>query len=220
MLLTRELETLFFIILASAITLFAVFYLRQPNHFQPVQVVASLPHFVTADMTPTPTPTVIPQVISSTTSWTSSDGTEKLTMKKTTTPTVSSTYAFTVTNATTNTDTSLFVQTIPGVSTMSIPFNTFSSDNSYLYIDESIAGEKHYLVFKTSGEPFADGKAYLDVAPLFASRGFSYSLTDATGWASGTLLILNTTKSDGSAGPSLWFDVTTRGFIPLSTLFE
>lgn len=218
--LTNELETFFLIILASAIGLFAAFYLRSPRHFQNVNVTAPLPNFIAAD-SPTPTPTPVPFAPKiSTTSWLASDGNEKITMKTTVSPQVSSTYAFTVTNINTQTDTPLFVETIPGISSMSIPFNAFSSDDSYLFIKQTLNNQNHYLVFKTSGEPFSDGKIYFDVTPLFANFTSSLTLSDVTGWASPTLLIINTKKPDGGIGTSYWLDVTTRGIIPLATLFE
>lgn len=217
--LTRELETLFFIILASAIGLFAVFYMKSPKHFNAVPVVASLPTFITADPTPTPVITSpIPKI--TTMSWTSSDGVEKIIMQTTESLSVSTTYSFTVTNTTTNTTTPLFTQTIPGTSSMTIPFNVFSSDDSYLFLTQVKNGVTDYLVFKTSGQPFADGQNYLTITPLFSAYTSQYVITDVTGWASPTLLVINTKKQDGNMGPSFWLDVPSKSFIPLATLFE
>lgn len=216
--LTRELETLFFILLASALGLFAVFYMRQPHHMNSVQVISSIPNFIAQNLTPTPTPQVTPPP-PVTTSWNSSDGTEKLTMQTTLGSTTKS-FTFTVTNSSTNSTTPLFSTSLPLSSNMSIPFNAFSPDNAYLFLKETAADGTHFLVFKTSGVAFTNGDTFIDISPLFATHLSQYTLVDVTGWASPTLLVVNTKKSDGSTGPSFWFDVTTRGFIQLSTLFE
>lgn len=218
---TLEFETFFLLIVAAMISVFAVMVLRMPKHAPNVQL--SLPAFVKNDAEITLTPTVtspLPKVTTevTTTSWTSSDGKSTISMKKTATKNVSSTYGFTITD--TNGSRLLFVQTIPGVSDMSIPFNAFSPNNAYLFLKESLPDGVHFLIFKASGVAFSDGKLYEDVKPLFDSYTKQYALSDITGWADNTLLIVNTKRPDGSMGPSLWLDATTRHFIPLATLFE
>lgn len=218
---TLEFETFFLLIIAAMISVCAVIVLHMPKQAPNIQV--SLPAFVKNDATITPNPTItspLPKVTTqvTTTSWTSSDGTSTITMKRTTTKNVSTTYAFTITDA--HGSRLLFVQTIPGVSDMSIPFNTFSTNNAYLFLKESLPDGDHFLVFKASGLSFSDGKLYEDVNALFTNYTSHYTLSDVTGWADSTLLIVNTKRLDGSMGPSLWLDVTTRRFIPLATLFE
>ncbi len=217
--LSRELETLFFILIASAIGLYAGLHIKLPGKFNSVPVMTVLPHTLPTNPTVTPLVTSpIPKV--TTTFWTSSDGVEKITMKTTANYNLSTTYAFTLTNTTTNIDTPLFTQTISGVSSMSIPFNVFSSDNSYFFLKETIGNAVHFLVFRTNGEIFPTGEKYLDMLPLFAAYTSTYAIADATGWASPDLLVMNTTKQDGSQGPSFWFEVSSKSFIPLATLFE
>ncbi|HEV2339662.1 MAG TPA: hypothetical protein VGT05_02715 [Patescibacteria group bacterium] len=219
MILTRELETISFILIASIICLFVVFYLRQPKQFQYKQVITPLPHFI-SDRSPTLIPTTVPVASRSVvTSWISSDGAEKLTMK-TTQNLKSTTYVFMLTNISTNTEKTLFTQILHGESTMSIPFNAFSSDDSYIFLKETLNDGNHYLVFKTSGEPFANGENDLDVTPLFIAYTSSYTINDVTGWASPTLLVVNTKNQNGSTGSSFWFDTTSQRFIQLATLFE
>lgn len=102
---------------------------------------------------------------------------------------------------------------------MSIPFNAFSSDNSYVFLKETKDGEYHYLVFKSSGELFANGQAFLDVTPLFAAYTKTYTISDVTGWADPTLLVVNATSTNGTLY-SFWFDVASHSFIPLENVFE
>lgn len=218
MVLTRELETLFFILIASAIGLYAALHIPTPKKFNPAPVVAALPHFTAPEATPTPILTVpVPKV--TTTSWTSSDGLEKIAMKTTYNFNASKTYTFTLTDTQTNVDKLLFIQTLAGVSSMSIPFNVFSSDNSYLFLKEIIGKEIHFLVFRTDGTPFPGGKNYLDVSQLFSAHITSYILADATGWASTDLLVINTKRQDGTQGPSFWFEAPSS-FIQLSNVFD
>ncbi len=220
MVLTRELETLFFILIASAIGIYVALHFQTPKKFNPVSVVASLPHFVAADPTPTPVVTSpVPKV--TITSGISSDGVEKITLKTTENINLSTTYNIALINTTTNVNTPLFTQTISGVSSMSIPFNVFSSDNSYLFLKVTLgANDVHFLVFKTDGTAFADGKSYVDITPLFSAYTSTYAIGDVTGWASPDLLVINTKKTDGLQGPSFWLEASSKNFIPLSTLFE
>lgn len=217
MTLTRDLETLFFILLASAIGLFGVFYLRQPKNLQPTHI--TLPTFI--QTTPTPTPTIVPSVPkTSTVSWNSSDGEKKIVMQTTFHTDTSKTYDFTLHDVTKNTDTPFFTKTVPSTITYAIPFNAFSPDNSYFYLEQIENTNKEYFVFKGSTEAFADGSDYIDVNPLFAAYTSNYILTEATGWADNNLLIINSKTTDDKTGPSFWFDLSSKSFIHLSTLFE
>ena len=55
---------------------------------------------------------------------------------------------------------------------------------------------------------------------LFAQKYADYKITDVTGWAAPTLLVVNTDKLDGTVGPSFWFDVASLSFTRLSTRFN
>lgn len=99
---------------------------------------------------------------------------------------------------------------------MSIPFNTWSPDNKYLFI------QKHNgdaLVFSASGEDIIQGEKYLEVKDLFDAGGRQYIYHETTGWASPTLLIVNTTNIDGKKGSSYWFEVPSKAIIELSSQF-
>jgi hypothetical protein len=214
---TRELETLFFIMIASVIGLFGVYYTRQVHQNQPMHIVTTIPSFVTF-ATPTPTPVVLPKPTNY--SWNSSDGEAKINMTTTINADTTKTFTFATINTTTNTTTPLFTKTVVASSNMVIPFNAFSPDDNYVYISEIDGNVTHYFVFKTSGETFADGATYVDVTPLFVAYTAEYALSEVTGWADSSLLIVNTKTQDGKQGPSFWFDVSSKSFILLSNTFQ
>lgn len=132
------------------------------------------------------------------------------------------TYAFIANNS----SSPLFTKTLPPRTSMSLPANSWSPDNKYLFIgEENEQGEKNYFVLKASGEPFTNDQQYLDVGTLFAAKKLKYTLDEATGWASPTLLILTTKKAegpesdrgnDGTPGPSFWFEVPSKAIMQLS----
>ena len=215
--LTRELETVFFILLASVIGLFGIYYMRQHRSIQPVHIVTSLPTFVTF-ATPTPTPVILPKPTNYT--WSSSDGQKKMTMTTTINANATKLYSFTVTDTQTNSDTQIFTKTVLASSTMAIPYNAFSPDDSYVFLTQIDENMTHYFVFKTSGEAFANGEKYFDVTPLFAAYTSDYTLSEVTGWADPSLLILNTKTPENKQGPSFWFDVGSKSFTQLSNTFE
>jgi hypothetical protein len=125
----------------------------------------------------------------------------------------STVYRFWLKDKEKGTENEVFNKTEPMGVKMSIPANTFSSDNKYVFLKETGAGATNYLVLKDS--------QVLEVPILFAqSRYSSYVITDVTGWAAPTLLVINTNKSDGTIGPSFWLDISTKSFILLADRFN
>ncbi len=122
------------------------------------------------------------------------------------------TYKFTLKDETSGAQKEMFAKTETAGVTLSIPDNTFSSDNKYVFLKETSASGVTYLVL-------ADTQTF-DVSSLFAAKHPNYVITDATGWAGPTLLVINTNKADGGTGPSFWFDVASHSFIQLSTRFN
>ncbi len=111
-----------------------------------------------------------------------------------------------------------YTKTLAGGGSLSIPFNTWSPDKKYVFLKED--GEKsNYYVFSASGKTFADGVSYLNVGEVFGKKVEEFKLLEATGWASPTLLVVNTTTQTGENGPSFWFDITNQSFIRLSSKF-
>lgn len=143
---------------------------------------------------------------------TSIDGTKALTMK-TITEGDMTTYSFYASESAAP----FYKQTLNTNSyTLGIPDNAWSPGEKYVFLEKNGGGEKTDLVFKTDGTAFASGAGYLDAGEMFKAKGTEYSFAGATGWADGSLLIVETTKVDGSTGPSYWFELPNGNYIQLS----
>ncbi len=148
----------------------------------------SSPQLPTAPLVKTSSPTIVE----------SPDGKARLTMKKT--------ISNSLVNYTFSIDKPIFSKTIASTNTISIPFNTWSPDNKYIFLKENLGQETNYNVLSVSG------KELINVSGLFRQKYPDLKLVEITGWAAPTLLVLNTQKS------SFWFNVTNQSFILLSSL--
>jgi hypothetical protein len=155
----------------------------------------------------------------STSSQISPDGTKKVIMKVTQNSGNTSTYDFSTADATDSNEQHIFTKTLNVSENMSIPFNTWSPDDKYFFIQQDIDGVKSVFVFNAAETHFADGSAYLDAADSFTKVNTGNSFDEATGWASESLIIINTKKQDGTKGPSYWFEIPSKAIIQLSTEF-
>lgn len=99
-----------------------------------------------------------------------------------------------------------------------VPFNTWSPDDKYFFLEEKKAEGEEYLVMKASGETFTSGEQSLTVGKLFRERYPENTIVSVTGWASPTLLIINA-SSEKEASMSYWFEVPSQKFIRLATYF-
>ena len=205
---TRRHETFTTLLFAGAavfISLSSVIFLR--NYKAQTQMVAAVP---IVEITPEPDITNTPTVTTS--SQTSSDGAKQLTLYVTEHKDTSKTYELTATQ-------SIFKKTLTEGNSISIPFNTWSPDNKYFFVEEHDGNNTQVFVFQGSGDPFSDGKKYLDLTDAYIKRGFTNQFQEATGWASENLIIINSTTQDGAKGPSYWFEVPSKALIQLSTQF-
>ena len=100
-----------------------------------------------------------------------------------------------------------------------IPYNTWSPDNAYFFIEEISAAKSDYYVFSAVGDLFSSGVQFININGLFMQKFPDYIIEEVTGWASPTLLIVNT-KSKENKETSFWFDVQSQDFIQLSTYFN
>ncbi len=103
---------------------------------------------------------------------------------------------------------------------LAIPFNTWSPDTTYFFLEETTSDREDYLVFQSSGEPFSDEALSLSVQQLFKEKVEGYTIEDVTGWASESLLLVNTKEIDGDGKVSFWFEVPSQTFIQLGTYFK
>ncbi len=169
-----------------------------------------------------PTPTSIPlspQVKEM--RYPSSDGKKVLIVKTTKTVQDTTTYTFSVSTQATLSGHMLFKKSIKAPTTLTVPFNAWSPDNQYFFIQEHVGAKTTTFVYKASGQPFADGETSHNVTMLFAEKETTHVLKEVTGWAAPTLLLINTKSIDTEKdGPSFWFDVTKDSVTRLSTSFQ
>ncbi len=208
-----ELETIFFI---AAAAFLGIFFAWRNNQISRQQSHLAIP-IVAENKTQTViVPNSNPILKIDTASEISPDGTKKLDMKTTHNTNGTLTYVFTTTDELGANNQQLYTTIVKGSENMSIPFNTWSPDNQYLFIQKN---GNNALVFKASGEPIASGQAYFDVPDLFKAQVKKDIFSRATGWASPTLLIINTITQDNTKGFSYWFEVPTKAIIQLATQF-
>lgn len=204
-----ELETIFLIAITAGVSMFFVTY---RNNYQPeFNIVSGIPSQAIETKVVSSKMTVSSQI--------SPDGTKKLIMKKTENQDKSMTYDFSTADEDGANEKLIYTKVFDSSGNMTIPFNTWSPDNQYFFIQEGVGGNKSIFVFKANGDQFAEGEIYLDAADLFKNRDTGNNFDEATGWASETLIIINTEKPDGTKGPSYWFEVPSKAIIQLSTEF-
>jgi hypothetical protein len=148
----------------------------------------------------------------------SPDGIKNVIMKMTQNSDKTTIYDFSISDANGQNEQHIFTQTLNS-GEMMIPFNTWSPNNQYFFIQQNIAESKSIFVFKADGSEFAPDVSYLDATDAFKKADTGNNFAEATGWASDTLIIINTTKQDLTKGPSYWFEVPSKVIIQLSTEF-
>ena len=167
--------------------------------------------------TPTPSPTPFSTKLD--TKMDSPDGKLTLTMKQVKFEN-SIDYAFYVTGEGIDQPRLIFSKTLPDGVELTIPYNTWSPDNAYVFIKEKTLTGDNYLVFSTSEQPLPNNLSLINVSALFQEKIDQYILEEITGWAGPTLLIVNVNALTVSLAPSFWFEVPSQTFIPLSIRFN
>jgi len=149
----------------------------------------------------------------------SPDGTYKLTMKR-----VKDNgwfaYTFLVSPTGGGTAVEVYKRTAAESDRFSVPANSFSPDNKFVFIKENAPGNTNYWVMSASGKPLPGGSQAQEISSLFAAKYENYKITDVTGWGGLNLIIINTSQETGAEGPSFWFDLTSSSFIRLSSRFN
>ena len=142
----------------------------------------------------------------------SPDGTRKLIMKqKQKGGTI--TYTFFIENGS-ETEKLLFSKSVSSKETFVIPPNTWSPDNTYVFINEYYKGKTTVYVVDTTQSIIAENDL-VNITDIFKNRNSLYSFVESTGWAAPQLLIVET-KNGTQLGPSFWYDTTSKGFIQLA----
>ncbi|CAN5282220.1 hypothetical protein BH10PAT1_BH10PAT1_6620 [soil metagenome] len=158
-------------------------------------------------ISPMPVPSVVsiaPAVSTAPVSVISPDGKATLTLRKTSNKDLV-TYSFTSSAGVS------FTRSLGTENSMSIPFNTWSTDNKYFFVQEENMNQNFFIVVLPNGES-------ININDYFTQKFPDYKLQEVTGWASPTLLIVN--ANTGTADVSYWFEVTSKTFTRLSNRFN
>lgn len=232
-----EIEAVFFILLGAAAGIIVLTVHNNTNYLAKAQSIQEMPqNFQTAPIathpsltsTPTSVPTQAPsskpnpsQVkiaafnpTISTTSQPSSDGTKKVVLKTSQNIDGNQTYEVSVDDGPV-----FFSKTLDAGGSINIPFNAWSPNNRYFFIEENNGSQTHVMVFKADGTSFSNGNAYLDLSGDFAKYAPNALFDQASGWAADNLIVILTKLDDGSEGTSYWYSVPDESVIPLSTRF-
>lgn len=205
-----ELETVFLISIAAVVSLFFVVY-KNNNSQSKFNIISSIPSMSIPAEAVTPEVTVSSQI--------SPDGTKKAIMKVTENNDGTKTYDFSTANENGANEQYIFSKILNASDNLRIPFNTWSPDDKYFFIQGNIGGSKNVLVFSATGAPFSENEPYLEAVSLFTQKNTGNNFDEATGWASETLIVINTKKPEGEKGFSYWFEIPSRQIIQLSTEF-
>ncbi|OGG35093.1 hypothetical protein A2363_01125 [Candidatus Gottesmanbacteria bacterium RIFOXYB1_FULL_47_11] len=146
----------------------------------------------------------------------SSKADKQLVLRATTRPEGETEYAFYITDMSGGSEWTLFSRTLSSGASMALPFNTWDPTDTYVFLEETTGGIPNYYVLHANGQPFANGELFIDVGAVWNVKKPGYKIRQATGWASGTLLILYTTKEDGSKGPAFWFEIPSTAILQLA----
>lgn len=204
-----ELETIFLVTLAAGISLF--FVIRKNNYQPQFSIASGVPSMSIQTEVVSPKITVSSQI--------SPDGAKKVIMKVTQNSDNTATYDFSTADENGANEQNVFTKILDSSKNMTIPFNTWSPDNKFFFIQQNDGNNKSVFAFKADGSAFSDTEKYFDVTDLFMKQNNGNNFDEATGWASETLIIINTTKKDNAKGPSYWFEVPSKAIIQLSTEF-
>ncbi len=210
---TFELESLVLFAFAAVAGVIAATYFHNGPKVRTVFNLPVVAPFVSP--TPTATPTPVSKVANF--SQVAPNGLKKVTMTVTTRAS-DKTYTFTTTNEDGSNSVQIYSVNLPTDENMSIPFNTFSPDDKYLFIDHVSSNNTEPLVFRADGQQVGDNSQYFNVKDIFTARTTGNTYDTTTGWASETLLIVNS-KTPNSNTQSYWVEIPSKAVIPLSTEF-
>ena len=206
----HSIKTFFFISLATAFMLFIM--VQRNNNKNRSVFSAALPAVIT------PMPTDIPKgpqisVMDS------PEGSKTLTLENQERKELA-TYSLFVSTKHDEQRKQIFRKEEPSSQVLSIPFNTWSTDNVYVFLKEKTSSIDNYLVFQSSGNLFPNDLGYVSIQELFSKKVSGYTIEEVTGWAGPTSLIVNAKAVEGDNKVSFWFEVPSQSFIQLGTYFN
>lgn len=211
-----ELDALFFILLGAIVGFFLLINSERTHNqkvFQNFQTIPITFTHPTPTLAPSPTPEFIPTVTNQ--SQISSDGTKKVLLKITSNKNNTQTFEL----STSDSGPIIYSETLAPGESITLPFNAWSPNDRFFFIQENLSTGTHVRVFTATGDTFADGEKNLDLTGVFAAHSGGVIFDEATGWAADNLIVINTKMQNDSRGPSYWFEVPDQAVIYLSTKF-
>jgi hypothetical protein len=160
---------------------------------------------------PTPTPTPKKQSNTQEILVHSSKADKQLILRTTQQPDGSVDYTYFIADISGLNQRTLFNKTLPAGSSMVLPANSWDPTDTYVFIEEIDDGVPNYFVMKSTGG------SVIDVGAVWKEKKIPYTIRTATGWASGTLLIIYTRKDDDSKGPAYWFEIPSTAILQLAS---
>lgn len=206
-----ELDALFCLV-AVSIGVFAFFLIKDGNSAS--EIISPILADNASVATVTSVASSLPNVVIATQP--SPDGTKKLLMKSTQNRNGAITYEISTSDSDGTNQHQLSLPPLSFGEHLSIPFNAWSPDDTYIYM-QTDTGDAY--VFNASGDSITQEEPYLNVRDLFTKSGKQDKYSVVTGWASPTLLIVNTTTDANTQGYSYWFEVPSKAIIQLSSRF-
>ena len=211
-----EFESILFLLFAAILGISSALFFEHRSQPQRKFYIPVLETTQTPIPSPTPAPTpLLPLPII--TSQVSPDGTHKLTLTTASNRNLTKTYIFATSNSD-GTDSQTIYTMNSADDSMNIPFNTWSPDNKYVFLNLQTATGTQAIVMNADGTPLTAADQNLNVTLLFNAQNTGNNYVETTGWASNTLLIVNSTTPAGVT-QSYWFEVPTQAVIPLSSQF-
>lgn len=213
-----ELESFIVVLVAAAIGAGVGYVvLSQPFHTQ----VKALPIAQVQDdeddsLAPSPTVSLPEPKI---TSQISPDGLKLLTMTQSANYDTTKSYSFVASDADGGNKQEIYTASSSGKDGMSIPFNAWSPDDRFVFVNRIDAAGTSAIIMRADGSSLTSSSQVFDAKAMFEARGMGDIYKEATGWASETLVIINTVRENGDKGSSYWLEVPSGAIIPLSVQF-
>lgn len=116
--------------------------------------------------------------------------------------------------------TEIFNKTVANSVSFSIPANTWSPDNKYVFIKETGDIGSVFFVLSASLDSSTQDDKTANITDTFAKKYPDLTIQDATGWGGVSLVVFNSQKADGTNGPSFWYEMPSHAVIQLANHFN
>lgn len=113
----------------------------------------------------------------------------------------------------------IFEKTVDSSISFSIPGNTWSPDDKYVFLKEVGPVSVNFFVLSAAKDSSQQDDQTASISNLFAVKYPDLTIKDVTGWGGINLVVVNSNNMDGSRGSSFWFDAPSHSFIQLATRF-